>query len=176
MTRTSLLQAVTAASITILAAPAHALAADLGERTPLHLSGGGSQHLASSPGSGSNIVRTVVGLAIVVAVIYGVTWILKQVKSSREERGRGTGLSSCAVVPLGPGRSLHLVRAGREYVLVGVAENAVTPIRTYTEAEAAALGFELEDPDEPAAPVRRALGAPKVAGLLDAIRERTVRS
>jgi flagellar protein FliO/FliZ len=180
LTRPSHPPAARAAATIVLALPAHAAAAGLGERTPLHLSGAGDQRLSGSGGGG--IVRTIVGLAIVVAVIYGLTWVLKQVRRSREERGRGSGLSSCAVVPLGPGRSLHLVRAGREYVLVGVADHAVMPIRTYTEAEAAALGLDVEE-DEPA-PARagrgarsaRALAAPKVAGLLDAIRERTVRS
>ena len=51
-------------------------------------------------------------------------------------------------MPLGPNRSLHLVRAGRELVLVGVAEHGVTPIRTYTEEEALELGLIGEDDDE----------------------------
>jgi flagellar protein FliO/FliZ len=44
-------------------------------------------------------------------------------------------------MPLGPGRSVHLIRAGRELVLVGSAEQGVVPIRTYTEAEAEAAGL-----------------------------------
>ena len=95
---------------------------------------------AGASGGGS-LVRTFVGLAIVVAVIYGLYWVLRQIKSSREERAVGTGLASQAVVPLGPNRSLHLVRAGRELVLVGVAEHGVTPIRTYTQIEAEELGL-----------------------------------
>ena len=90
-------------------------------------------------------MRTFVGLAIVLAVIYGVAWVLKQVKRSKEERGQGTSLETTAVVALGPNRSLHLVRAGRELVLVGVAEHGVTPIRTYTEDEAIDLGLIGED-------------------------------
>ena len=81
-------------------------------------------------------MRTFVGLAIVLAVIYGIDWVLKQVKRSKEDRGAGHGLETTAVVALGPNRSLHLVRAGRELVLVGVAEHGVTPIRTYSEDEA----------------------------------------
>ena len=90
---------------------------------------------------GGSLVRTFVGLAVVIAVIYGLYWVLKQVKASREESASGTGLSSFAVVPLGPNRSLHLIRAGRELVLVGVAEHGVTPIRTYSEREAEDLGL-----------------------------------
>ena len=82
------------------------------------------------------------------AVIYGVAWVLKQVKRSKEDRGQGTSLETTAVVALGPNRSLHLVRAGRELVLVGVAEHGVTPIRTYTEDEAIDLGLISEDDAE----------------------------
>jgi flagellar protein FliO/FliZ len=143
--------AASAALSLVLLAPAVALGATgTGENTPLRLPadggvGGGSNHTTVS-GSGS-LVRTFVGLAIVLAVIYGISWVLKQVKRSKEERGQGTSLETTAVVALGPNRSLHLVRAGRELVLVGVAEHGVTPIRTYTEDEAIDLGLIAEDAD-----------------------------
>ena len=122
--------------------PATVLAAVKGphENQPLNLPSTSPQHLGSAAGGGS-LVRTFVGLAVVLAVIYGLYWVLRQIKSSREERVSGSGLRTEAVVPLGPNRSLHLVRAGREFVLVGVAEQSVVPIRTYTEAEAEAAGL-----------------------------------
>ena len=142
---------------------------------------------AGSSGGGS-LVRTFVGLAVVIAVIYGLYWILKQVKSSREERATGTGLSSAAVVPLGPNRSLHLIRAGRELVLVGVAEHGVTPIRTYSEREAEALGLVADEAHQlPAGPSRSArkgngngngngtAGPMTIGDLLARLREKTVR-
>ncbi|MBJ7471516.1 MAG: flagellar biosynthetic protein FliO [Solirubrobacteraceae bacterium] len=95
-------------------------------------------------GSSGGIVRTIVGLLIVIAVIYGVTWVLKQLKT-REDDAVGAGLESRATLPLGPGRSVHLVRAGNEYLLLGVAEGAVQTLRTYTEQEARAAGFPVED-------------------------------
>src|SRR4029079_18191233 len=99
-------------------------------------------HSSSTPGaSGGSLVRTFIGLAIVLAVIYGLYWVLKQVKASREERSSGSGLGTLATLPLGPNRSLHLVRAGGEVVLLGVGEAGVTPIRTYGEHEARALGL-----------------------------------
>jgi len=152
----------------LLAAPP-ALAADRGEATPLNLPSV-DQQAAASGGSGGGLVRTFVGLAIVLAVIYGVAWVLKQVKSSKEERRRGSGLESTAVVPLGPNRALHLVRAGRELVLVGVAEHGVTPIRTYTEEEALELGLIGEDDDLDD-------DAPRAGAVrwLDRLRNRTVR-
>ena len=160
----------------VLLAPAGALGATgTGEDTPLSLpADGGAKKVTAASGSGS-LVRTFVGLAIVLAVIYGIAWVLKQVKRSKEERGQGTSLETTAVVALGPNRSLHLVRAGRELVLVGVAEHGVTPIRTYTEDEAIDLGLISEDDAEldgtPHATTSRA-GAVR---WLDRLKDRTVR-
>ena len=153
-----------------------------GEDTPLSLDEGTRQVADPTAGgsTGGGLVRTFVGLAVVIAVIYGLYWVLKQVKASREERSSGSGLSSQAVVPLGPNRSLHLVRAGSELVLLGVAEHGVTPIRSYTEEEAEAIGLIGNDPepdDGPAPTARRsANGGPVTIGqALDRLRELTVR-
>src|SRR3954454_5573265 len=91
------------------------------------------------------MVRTIVALAVVLAVIYGLHWVLKQVKASKDERASGNGLAPIATLPLGGNRSLALVRAGREVVLVGVGDGSVTPIRTYAEEEARALGLLVEE-------------------------------
>ena len=168
--------AASAALSLVLLAPAGALAATgTGENTPLSLpADGGAKKVTTASGSGS-LVRTFVGLAIVLAVIYGIAWVLKQVKRSKEERGQGTSLETTAVVALGPNRSLHLVRAGRELVLVGVAEHGVTPIRTYSEDEAIDLGLIGEDDADldgtPHATTSRA-GAVR---WLDRLKDRTVR-
>ena len=168
--------AASAALSLVLLAPAVALGATgTGENTPLSLpADGGAKKVTTASGSGS-LVRTFVGLAIVLAVIYGIAWVLKQVKRSKEERGQGTSLETTAVVALGPNRSLHLVRAGRELVLVGVAEHGVTPIRTYTEDEAIDLGLIGEDDADldgtPHATTSRA-GAVR---WLDRLKDRTVR-
>jgi flagellar protein FliO/FliZ len=125
-----------------------ALAQASGENTPLNLGHTVATHASSSGGGGASIVRTIVGLAIVIAVIYGIAWIMKQAKKSKV-RPTGHGLSQVANLPLGSGRSVAVVRAGREILVVGVAENGVTPIRSYSEAEAIALGIEVpqERPD-----------------------------
>jgi flagellar biogenesis protein FliO len=94
----------------------------------------------TSSGGGSSIIRTLLGLIIVIGSIYGVAWILRRVKRSREAQATGNGLASVATLPLGPGRSLHLVRAGTDVILVGASEHGVTPIRSYTEEEALANG------------------------------------
>ena len=126
----------------LLTAPA-ALAATTttpsGENTPLRLDPApAAEH---SSGGGGGIVRTIVGLAVVIGVIYGLHWILKQVKASRETRSAGAGLEPLSTLPLGTGRALHLVRAGSEIVLLGCAENVVTPLRVYSEEEARSLGL-----------------------------------
>ena len=126
-----------------------AFAAD-GESTPLNLDTTKAAAQQSGSSGGGGLVRTIVGLAIVIAVIYGLSWVLKQVKSSKEERHSGSGLAPLATLPLGPNRALHLVRAGGEVVLVGVGDHGVTPIRTYGEHEARALGLLVDD-EAPAA-------------------------
>jgi flagellar protein FliO/FliZ len=129
----------------LLTAPA-ALAATsttaTGENTPLRLDPAPAAQHAS--GGGGGIVRTIVGLAVVIGVIFGLHWVLKQVKSSRESRSTGGGLQPLSTLALGPGRSLHLVRAGNEVVLVGSAEQGVTPLRVYSEEEARTLGLLAE--------------------------------
>jgi flagellar protein FliO/FliZ len=144
-----------------------ALAAD-GERTPLNLSDPDSAPAQAAGSTGGGLVRTIVGLAVVIGVIYGLYWILKQVKASREETASGTGLKTLATLPLGTNRSLHLVRAGDEIVLVGAGEHGVTPIRTYTESEARELGL-LEDDTEVLEPEPRKRGS-----LIEELRRRTV--
>ena len=168
--------AASAALSVVLLAPAVALGATgTGENTPLSLpADGGAKKVTTASGSGS-LVRTFVGLAIVLAVIYGIAWVLKQVKRSKEERGQGTSLETTAVVALGPNRSLHLVRAGRELVLVGVAEHGVTPIRTYTEEESIELGLVAEgDGEIDGAPQYKPTRAVAVRWM-DRLKDRTVR-
>jgi flagellar protein FliO/FliZ len=110
-----------------------------GESTPLNLgSSAGSTHSSTS---GASIVRTIVGLAIVIAVIWGLSWILRQVKASRDPHAPSTGLTSVAALTLGSGRSVHLVRAGSDYLLLGSAEHGVVPIHRYSEEEAREAGL-----------------------------------
>src|SRR2546423_421117 len=160
---------VAMALASLLLTPGLALAADAGEKTPVNLKDTpGPAHV----GGGGSLVRTIVGLAVVIGVIYGLYWILKQVKASREEKASGTGLISLATLPLGAQRSLQLVRAGRELHLVGVSEHGVTPVRTYSEDEADAAGLLDLEPDEDA-DTRNGSGV--VSSLIEELRRRTVR-
>ncbi|HTA12223.1 MAG TPA: flagellar biosynthetic protein FliO [Solirubrobacteraceae bacterium] len=127
------------------------------ESTPLNLSPSTSgSHAATASTGGASIVRTIVGLAIVIAVIWGLAWILRQVKAGKDPHLSSDGLASVAALTLGSGRSVHLVRAGSDYVLLGSTEHGVAPIHRYTEEEAREVGLLLS---EPPAERRRLLGA-----------------
>ena len=179
--------ALAVAFLCALLAPAYVLAAGkdpYGETTPLNLPADSPAKVADvGGGTSGGLARTFVGLAVVVAVIYGLTWVLRQMKkaSSESERSHGFGLSTEASMPLGPNRSVHLIRAGRELVLVGSAEQGIVPIRTYTEDEARDLGLLASnngDIDGDATTVA-AKPADKVKLLLtdtiDRLRDRTAR-
>jgi flagellar protein FliO/FliZ len=163
-----------------------ALAVSATEKQPLNLPLDRSQQQAtggSSSSTSGSLMRTLVGLLVVVGVIYGLYWILKQVKKSREHQSSGSGLHSIASLPLGPNRSLHMIRAGREIVLVGVAEHGVAPIRSYTEEEAFEAGLISADDDDtdatpPANPLTKsgfAAPAQVIGSALEKLRQRTVR-
>jgi flagellar protein FliO/FliZ len=122
-----------------------------GEQTPLNL-GSPSTGTHTSSG-GASIVRTIVGLAIVLGVIWGLSWILRQVKARRDPRVAATGLTSVAALSLSSGRSVHLVRAGKDYLLLGSAEHGLMPIHRYTEQQALEAG--LLSPEEPERPRKR---------------------
>jgi flagellar protein FliO/FliZ len=122
-----------------------------GEQTPLNLGSPGTGTHTSS--GGASIVRTIVGLAIVLGVIWGLSWILRQVKGRRDPRVAATGLTSVAALSLSSGRSVHLVRAGKDYLLLGSAEHGLMPIHRYTEQQALEAG--LLSPEEPERPRKR---------------------
>jgi flagellar protein FliO/FliZ len=171
-----------AASLTTLVLTSPAFAASAEERTPLNLeSAEEPAKAAATGGGGGGIARMVVGLAVVIGVIYGLAWVLRQVKASKEGSATGGGLSSVSSLPLGPNRSVHLVRAGHDLVLLGAAEKGITPIRTYTEAEARAAGL-LGDEDQLALAAAgngngngSSNGSPIAFNVVEALRKRTVR-
>jgi flagellar protein FliO/FliZ len=158
----------------VLASPvAAATAAD--DRTPLpNLSDSEPARQAATGGGGGGIARMIVGLAVVIGVIYGLSWVLRQVKASKEGQAQGAGLAAISSLPLGPNRSVHLVRAGTDFVLLGAAEKGVTPIRTYTEHEARAVGL-IGDEDAPALPAGKPAGAGAAFNIVELLRKRTVR-
>lgn len=171
--------ALSAALMTLLCAPTLAFAARDPEDTPVDLGTSTTPGADTGGGSSGSIVRTIVGLAIVIGVIYGIAWVLRQVKQSKVERSTG-GLAPVASVAFGNGRSLQLVRAGNELVLVGVADHAVTPVKTYSEAEAREAGLldewgELVLPDEMVAAAAASGVSRSPRDVVAAMRKWTVR-
>ena len=161
----------------LLTAPA-AFAAGSSEDKTIHLSDSAADSAKTATASSSgSIVRTIIGLVVVLGVIYGLHWVLKNVKASKESTAAGEGLETLATLPLGHNKTLHLVRAGREIVLLGTAEQAIAPIRSYSESEARTLGL-IDTPETVDVPMHATLASleapeqPK--GFLNALRSKTV--
>ena len=74
--------------------PIFAAVAAHGENQLLEL--GSSSTASNAASSGGSIARTIVGLGIVILVIFGLRWVLKQFKHGREKKAAGGGLSSMA--------------------------------------------------------------------------------
>jgi flagellar protein FliO/FliZ len=161
----------------LLTAPVALAAPGNGEDTRLnHLdSADDSATTAAQGAGGGSIVRTIVGLAVVLGVIYGLYWVLKQIKSSKDSAAvAGTGLETLATMPLGPNRALYLVRAGREIVLLGTAEHTIAPIRRYSEDEARALGLIETPATVTAGATLESLTPAEPKGFMDILRSKTV--
>jgi len=126
--------------------PTQALAAFRQDQTPLPKAvtdgSGGATSIAGSSGAGT-IARTIVGLAVVLGVVYGLYWLLKSVGRGRTNDSGGR-IEVVATAQLAPNRTLHLLRCGDEMILVGAGEAGVTPLRVYTHDDALAAGL-LED-------------------------------
>jgi flagellar protein FliO/FliZ len=154
------------------ASAAQAAPGATGEQTPLHLSTKAVSHAATAGSGGSGILRTVVALIVVIGLIYVIARILKAVKRRDVVRATGNGLEQVATLPLGTNRSLTLVRAGNELVLLGVGDHGVTAIKTYTEAEASTAGIQLpSDLPDVFDPAEKPMDR-----VMDRIRNLTVRS
>lgn len=83
------------------------------------------------PESSGAMVRLFFGLLVVLGTIFGIHYLLKkygQGKMSAGVLGRGDAIEVMATTPLAPNRSLHLVRVGREMVLIGATEQSISRI------------------------------------------------
>jgi flagellar protein FliO/FliZ len=185
--------AAAALGLCLLALPCAAFAAGAqstgaGEHTAINLKSSSTGTPTVSTG-GASLVRTIVGLAIVIGVIWGLSWILRQVKSGKEPQTSSTGLASVAALPIAAGRSVHLVRAGNDYVLLGSGEHGLVPIHRYTQEQAREAGLTVLDepaplagPRSPAVPLNAGqkrhdpmqMPAPG-SGVIERVREWTVR-
>jgi flagellar biogenesis protein FliO len=126
-----------------LALPGHALASvakDFNENAPLGLddatSGAAASGSADVGTSGGSIARVIIGLLVVVAAIYAVTWVLKQLKRSKDAPDSGAGVDIVSTTALHGGSALQVVRVGEELLLLAVGTNGATELRRYSEEEA----------------------------------------
>jgi flagellar protein FliO/FliZ len=138
---------IAAALALLLSLPASALAltnAQFKNLANTKPSGDGTPHVGLSVGG--SLVRGVIGFVIVIGVILVIAKLLKSNQARKQgltprRRGQNTGLVEVlSSTPLGPNRHLHLVRVGDEVILVGAGEGGITPLRTFDEDEAVALG------------------------------------
>lgn len=163
--------------------PAHHAAAPAfqPDRTPLPASviprsGGTGSTSAPTTGTGGGtstgaIARLVGGLALVLAVIYGVYWLLKTVGKSRKSESDGR-IQLLSTTTIGPNKTLHLVRIGDDVVLVGASEHSVTPLRAYSAEELRRDGFDV---DEGQGPFRPTGEGPTLGRLVAELKRRTAR-
>lgn len=183
-----------AAALTAFALSAAAAAAQ-GTRTApvdpesLPIPEGSSSPTTLSGEGGSTLLRLGIGLVVVVGLIAAVWFVMKRIQRSRypalEERGPAL-IDVVTTTPLGPNRSLHLVRVGEELVLVGSTDHSVTPLARIGADEAAAL-VDLAPPGPrfgttppgsagPGADDRaRAVATANDAGLVERLRSLTTR-
>src|SRR5215207_7321657 len=83
----------------LLTAPVAFAAAGTGEDTKLDpnaFSSAAKDTATTSASSGGSLVRTIVGLAVVLGVIYGLYWVLKQVKNAKDTAHAGEALETVA--------------------------------------------------------------------------------
>jgi flagellar protein FliO/FliZ len=120
----------------------------------------GAVHASSS---GSAIATTLAGLAIVLAVIFGI-YLLLRMYARGKRGGRSDGrMEIVATTALAQNRALHLVRVGDGLVLVGSAEQGVTRIRSYSAEGENGTVRTLGDAPGP------------FSGMIDDLRRRTAR-
>ena len=136
----------------------------LSEETPK-----AAAHTASSGGS---LARTIVGLLIVLAVLFGVYFLLKTFARGKGIKGDGR-LEIVATTALAQNRAVHLIRVGDGLVLLGSAEGSITRLRSYSSTESAALEarFDLAAGELRELPPAQA----KAGGVIDELRRRTAR-
>ncbi len=170
------MRALALALVTVLALPATALAVADGDLKNLG-SGTPSQTHVSGTGVGS-IGRVMLGLLVVVVVIVVLYVIARRAQRGKPVSTRSSGsielLDTLAVTPQ---RSLHLVRVADRVLLIGATDHGIATLQVLspTEAEDAGLTDTAATADDIALTLADPPAGAERRGLLDSIRERTVR-
>jgi flagellar protein FliO/FliZ len=128
---------------------------------------------AHSSGTGGELARTVAGLAIVLAVLFGIYWLFKTYAKGNKQAKSDGRLQIVATTALAPNRAVHLIRVGDGLVLVGSAEGSITRLKAYSAAESAALDARLEGEPGALRPFGSEAAGP--SGFVEQLRRRTAR-
>src|SRR4051812_46652446 len=75
------------------------------DKLPLHLPAPSGDKSSIAGSSGGGLLRTVIGLVVVVVVIWAISKVLRYVKANKETKAIGNGLQSVATLPLGNNRA-----------------------------------------------------------------------
>ena len=147
------------------------------DETPLpkQLTGTSTAHAAHTASTGGAIARTIAGLAIVLAVVFAIYWLLRAY--ARAKKGRGDGkIEVIATTPLAPNRSVHLLRVGDGLILVGSAEGSVTQLRCYSPEESDLIQAQLDGDADPLWQLNRGGNGQRAPrSFMDELRRRTAR-
>lgn len=161
--------------LAVLAPTASAKAPAFHEDTtplPASLSQSTTTTASHSASAGSSLARTVAGLAIVLAVLFGIYWLFKTYAKGKQTKSDGR-LEIVATTALAPNRAVHLIRVGDGLVLVGSAEGSITRLKAYSAAESAALDARLEGEPGALRPFGSEAAGP--SGFVEQLRRRTAR-
>jgi len=86
---------------------------------------------ALSSGIGSQLMQLVLGLGLVVALIFGLAWLLRRVQRTGPAGNQVIELVGSRA--LGPRDRLVLVQVGNEQVLLGVSPGSITALHVMNE-------------------------------------------
>ncbi|GEM_PF-5663018 len=73
------------------------------------------------------IVRMIVAIAFIIGLIYISVWALKKISNGKYSvGGRGKNIEVIDNSYLGQKKGLHIVRAGKKYILIGSSDNSIS--------------------------------------------------
>jgi flagellar biogenesis protein FliO len=99
----------------------------------------------SLPQYGDALIRMLVSLAAVVAALLGAAYLLKRAKGTRPAGDPGV-LRVIASRQLAAGQSVHLLRVGSQFILVGSSPNSIHPLTETTLDDEALVALITKPP------------------------------
>ncbi|MFF7708274.1 flagellar biosynthetic protein FliO [Pseudomonas sp. NPDC007930] len=97
-------------------------------------------------GMGGQLLQTVLGLLVVLAVIVGLAWVLKRMQQASPRGGRQV-IDLVGSRALGPRDRLVLVQVGDEQILLGLTPGRITPLHVMAKPVAVPEKAETVPPE-----------------------------